>query len=103
MPRENDNVKTPAHYDLNLNGVESIDVVRAVLGDEGFRKHCRGCALKYLMRADKKNGLEDLKKAQHHQWALAIKLRERAENKSAHEEKWEQKNAINIDGVALHR
>ena len=102
MPRENDNVKTPAHYDLNLNGVESIDVVRAVLGDEGFRKHCRGCALKYLMRADKKNGLEDLKKAQRYlKWE--IELREHAENKSAHEEKWEQKNAINIDGVALHR
>ena len=37
MPRENDSVKTPAHYDLNLNGVESIDVVRAeniVQGDQ---------------------------------------------------------------------
>lgn len=102
MPRENDSVKTPAHYDLNLNGVETIDVIRAVLGDEGFGKHCRGCALKYLMRADKKNGIEDLKKAQQYlKWE--IELRERAENKSAHEEKWEQKNAINIDGVALHR
>lgn len=76
-------------------------VVGANWGDEGFRKHCRGCALKYLMRADKKNGLEDLKKAQQYlKWE--IELRECAENKSAHEEKWEQKNAINIDGVALH-
>lgn len=90
MPRENDNVKTPAHYDLGLNGVESIDVVRAVLGDEGFLKHCRGCALKYLIRADKKNGLEDLKKAQQYlEWE--IKLREFAEKKTAHEEKWEEK------------
>ena len=88
MPRGNDSVKTPAHYDLNLNGVETIDVIRAVLGDEGFGKHCRGCALKYLMRADKKNGLEDLKKAQQYlKWE--IELRERAE-KTAHEERWER-------------
>lgn len=101
MPRENDSVKTPAHYDLNLNGVESIDVVRAVLGDEGFRKHCRGCALKYLMRADKKNGIEDLKKAQQYlKWE--IELRENAEELRRTQKNAEEKNAINIDGVALH-
>lgn len=58
-----DNVKHPAHYDLPGLPVESIDVVRAVLGPEGFRKFCRGCALKYLIRADKKGGAEDLQKA----------------------------------------
>lgn len=101
MPRENDNVKTPAHYDLGLNGVESINVVRAVLGDEGFKKHCRGCALKYLMRADKKNGLEDLKKAQQYlKWE--IELRENAEELRRTQKNAEEKNAINIDGVALH-
>lgn len=58
-----DNVKHPAHYDLPGLPVESIDVVQAVLGPEGFRKFCRGCALKYLIRADKKGGAEDLQKA----------------------------------------
>ena len=58
-----DNVKHPAHYDLPGLPVESIDVVRAVLGPEGFRKFCRGNALKYLIRADKKGGAEDLQKA----------------------------------------
>ena len=58
-----DNVKHPAHYDLPGLPVESIDVVQAVLGPEGFKKFCRGCALKYLIRADKKGGAEDLQKA----------------------------------------
>ena len=43
--------------------VEAIDVIKAVLGEDGFKAHCRGCALKYLLRADKKNRTEDLKKA----------------------------------------
>lgn len=58
-----DRVNHPAHYDLPGLGVESIDVVKAVLGSEGFKKFCRGNALKYLIRADKKGGAEDLQKA----------------------------------------
>lgn len=52
-------------YDYMLDGlnVEAIDVIKAVLGEDGFKAHCRGCALKYLLRADKKNRTEDLKKA----------------------------------------
>ena len=61
--KENDPVKNPKHYDLGLNGIESIDVTKAVLGHEGFKKYCRGNVLKYIMRADRKNGVEDLKKA----------------------------------------
>ncbi|MGN8636609.1 DUF3310 domain-containing protein [Eubacterium pyruvativorans] len=58
-----DNVKHPSHYRLPGLSVETIDVVRAVLGPEGFMKFCRGCALKYLIRADRKGGKEDLEKA----------------------------------------
>lgn len=58
-----DRVNHPAHYALPGLGVESIDVVKAVLGSEGFKKFCRGNALKYLIRADKKGGAEDLQKA----------------------------------------
>lgn len=60
---ECDTIKNPSHYMLDGLSVESIDVIRSVLGIDGFKKHCRGCALKYLLRANKKNGLEDLKKA----------------------------------------
>lgn len=59
-----DSVRHPEHYNLDgLKGLESIDVIKAVLGEDGFKKFCRGNTLKYLIRADKKNGLEDLKKA----------------------------------------
>lgn len=58
-----DSVHHPKHYQLEGLDCESIDVIRAVLGAEGFRAFCRGNALKYLIRADKKGGEEDLEKA----------------------------------------
>lgn len=61
--QKDERVDKPSHYMLDGLNVESIDVIRAVLGIDGFKNHCRGCALKYLLRANKKNGLEDLKKA----------------------------------------
>lgn len=56
-----DNVHHPKHYEI-VPGVEAIDVIRAVTGDS-FVGYCRGNALKYLIRADHKGGVEDLKKA----------------------------------------
>lgn len=61
--QKDERVDKPSHYMLDGLNVESIDVIRSVLGIDGFKAHCRGCALKYLLRANKKNGLEDLKKA----------------------------------------
>ena len=58
-----DTIKNPSHYKLDGLDIEAIDVIEAVLGKDGFKAHCRGCALKYLLRADKKNRTEDLKKA----------------------------------------
>lgn len=60
---ETDNVNSPKHYELEGLGIEAIDVIRSVLGSEKFCGYCRGNALKYLIRAEHKNGLEDLKKA----------------------------------------
>ena len=59
----NDEIESPSHYKLDGLDIEAIDVIKAVLGKDGFKAHCRGCALKYLLRADKKNRIEDLKKA----------------------------------------
>lgn len=61
--KQADNIDHPQHYQLPGLPCESIDVIRAVLGDEGFCKFCRGNALKYLIRADHKGGTEDLEKA----------------------------------------
>lgn len=58
-----DSVNRPSHYQGKF-GLEAIDVVKNFAGDltavQGFYW---GNAMKYLLRFQKKNGLEDLKKA----------------------------------------
>lgn len=57
-------VKNPDHYKLEgIEEYETIDFIRAVLGKEGFIQYCRGTILEYIVRADKKGGEEDLRKA----------------------------------------
>lgn len=57
-----DMVNSPNHYKLDGLGIESVEVIRSLLGKEKFIGWVWGNALKYLIRQDKKNGLEDLKK-----------------------------------------
>lgn len=57
----NDNVNSPKHY--TSGGIETIDYIRAKLGDEGTVAYCMGNVIKYTSRWQDKNGLEDLKKA----------------------------------------
>lgn len=57
-----DNINNPNHYKLGC-GVESIEIIKKVLGLKGFVAFCLGNILKYLIRAEKKNGKEDYKKA----------------------------------------
>ena len=57
-----DNVNNPNHYKLGC-GVESIEIIKRVLGLKCFFAFCLGNILKYLIRAEKKNKLEDYKKA----------------------------------------
>lgn len=57
-------VKSPKHYKLPGLNIESIDVLRAALTPEEFKGFCKGNALKYLIRAGKKDDeLQNLKKA----------------------------------------
>ena len=64
---DEDMVNHPPHYKLVLpNGedVEAIDVIHAALGPLQTVAYCRGAAIKYLMRADKKKAYaQDLRKA----------------------------------------
>lgn len=50
-----DEVHNPNHYKLNGLNIEAVDVIKAVLTEEEFKGWCRGNALKYLMRAGKKD------------------------------------------------
>lgn len=59
---ENGNaVDHPAHYQGKH---ECIDIMRAIFGDEMVKGFCMCNAYKYRFRADKKNGDEDIKKAE---------------------------------------
>ena len=61
---ETDNVKSPKHYMLGDLGIEVKDVIFEVVKDmKGSEAVCVGNILKYVMRARKKNGIEDYKKA----------------------------------------
>lgn len=55
-----DNVNHPSHY---TGRYECIDVMQDVFGDEATDNFCLCNAFKYIWRARKKNGLEDVKKA----------------------------------------
>ena len=70
-----DAVNHPPHY--NAAGIECIDALEAMLGDE-FQSYLQGNIAKYLWRYRYKNGVEDLKKAQ---WYLN-KLIEHHDDKS---------------------
>ena len=59
-----DDVISPFHYKLEGLELESKDIIRSVLGKEGYKSWCHGTALKYLFRAGKKEDeLKDYKKA----------------------------------------
>jgi len=56
-----DNVNNPPHYQ---GEVEAIDSIKASMSYEAFKGYCQGNALKYVIRYSRKNGVEDLRKAQ---------------------------------------
>ena len=58
----NDNVNSPVHY--VGTGIECIDAMYAAFGSDKVAAFCHLNAFKYLWRAEKKNGIEDLRKAQ---------------------------------------
>ena len=58
-----DPIARPRHY-AGTYGMECIDAIRNMLSPEEFRGFLRGNQLKYLWRYNRKNGLEDLRKAQ---------------------------------------
>ena len=70
MEREHEAITNPAHYKV-CEGLEVVDMIRAVLTPEQFRGYCLGNLIKYRMRAGKKtmSPMEDLGKAHvYEQW-----------------------------------
>lgn len=58
----NDAVNHPSHY--TQGGIECIDALKAAtVNKTGIEAVCTANAIKYLWRYEKKNGIEDVKKA----------------------------------------
>ena len=77
---DNNNIKSPKHYQLEGLNVGSIEVIKSVLGKEGFKSFCKGNIMKYLIRAEKKNGTEDYRKAKTYlDWYLEECTEEKSE------------------------
>lgn len=60
-----DSVNNPSHY--TSGGIECIDAMVAAYGVEAVKDFCKCNAFKYQWRFDKKNGDEDVRKAQWYQ------------------------------------
>ncbi|HEL2035548.1 TPA: DUF3310 domain-containing protein [Streptococcus suis] len=73
------NITKPKHYQGEY-GMEALDVVKNFIWDlAGERAYYWGNVIKYLLRFQQKNGVEDLKKArQNLDWL--IETEERNEN-----------------------
>jgi hypothetical protein len=70
MEREEEAITSPAHYKV-CEGLDVVDMIRAVLTPEQFSGYCLGNLIKYRMRAGKKtmSPMEDLGKAHvYEQW-----------------------------------
>ena len=72
MEREEEAITNPSHYKV-CEGLEVVDMIRAVLTPEQFRGYCLGNLIKYRMRAGKKtmSPMEDLGKAHVYETWLA--------------------------------
>jgi hypothetical protein len=47
-------VNRPSHYRLSedtFEGLDAMEVIRLVLGEDGWKAYCKGNMLKYLLRA----------------------------------------------------
>ena len=80
-PAHGSAVNHPQHYQ---GAHECIDIMRAMFGNETVKAFCRCNAYKYRFRADRKNGAEDIEKAE---WYEDYLMRMEREENNGHIEK----------------
>lgn len=64
MNNNNNKVYLPDHY--NQGNIECIDYIKSILTEDEFNGFLKGNIIKYLYRANKKNGEEDRLKAENY-------------------------------------
>lgn len=73
---------SPAHY--KQGGLEVVEIWRRKLTPEEFKGACKANILKYVFRADSKNGIEDYEKAMQYLKFLIEYERRRQNENSEH-------------------
>lgn len=97
-----DMVNHPQHY--NQGGIECIDAIKAAtIGKTGIEAFCIGNAIKYLWRYEKKNGLEDVKKAQVYINRLIQELEQKKENCSPPDHNSDVGDCIDCANFSMRR
>lgn len=77
IDKDNDVITNPKHYQGRY-GLAAIDVHKNFMTIDQLKGYYLGNILKYLLRYQNKNGLEDLKKAkQHLNWLIEEEENER--------------------------
>ena len=56
-----DKVNNPSHYE---GSIECIEAIKSSMSAEAFKGYLKGNVMKYVWRFDRKNGKEDLQKAE---------------------------------------
>ena len=56
-----DKVNNPSHYE---GSIECIEAIKSSMSAEAFKGYLKGNVMKYVWRFDRKNGKEDLLKAE---------------------------------------
>ncbi len=79
MSQENIN---PKHY--RCGKIQVIKIIEDQLSSEEFKGFCKGLIIKYICRADHKNGTEDYEKAEWYLKYLIKKLEEIEDADSEH-------------------
>lgn len=76
MTKNESNIN-PSHY--RTGKLEVITIMKDKLSPEEFKGFCKGLILKYIYRADSKNGIEDYEKAE---WYLKCLIKYLKENQN---------------------
>ena len=69
-----DIINSPAHYQ---GEIECIECIKAQMSYEEFKGYLRGNSIKYMWRYNRKNGLEDLQKAEWYLKRLQQEIKEK--------------------------
>lgn len=71
---DNENVIRPKHY--KVGGMDTIKILKTKMTPEEYKGFLKGNIMKYLTRADYKNGIEDYEKAQYYMNELVKTVKE---------------------------